>query len=272
MTKKIDLNATRNKDGVFDIDAYHAMQERDEQLIEDVIVHGSTTEEFVYSFPMQGKTVAGVSVVGARELAYQYGGIKHRIIATLQKNGALMTARSFEPLAVNVMHVHDLADEDDFYEVIIEVTDVKKGNSLQVRKREAIFGKRKDGSLFAREHYDVIAESKAFRNGVLNILPQSVISAFKTKCLETMANAQNGTVNKQRTIQELRTGATRYAMSKGVPLDRSRVEKLAYTEIEDLSRQLNDLDLFINTAERLGVVARQESATESTAEQSYTLE
>jgi hypothetical protein len=256
------LEAVKSGEGKFDADAYHAMQERDEQLIHDQIVHGLTSNEFVYDFPMDGSTVTGVSVVGARELAFQYGGIKHRIIATLQKNGALFTARSFEPLAINCHKVEELADEDDFYEVIIEVTDVKKGNSVQVRKRESLQGTRKNGTKYDRPHYDVIAESKAYRNAVINILPQAVVEEFKKACI---AKKYGNEGKPQRTLQDLRSGVLRFAMSKGEPVDRAKLEKLSYEEISDLASQLNDIDVFRNAAEQLNVLAQKEEQTEEAA-------
>ena len=54
--------------GGFDPDAWHVMQERDNALIRDELMHGAASKAFVYSFDIKGKNVTGISVVGAREL------------------------------------------------------------------------------------------------------------------------------------------------------------------------------------------------------------
>lgn len=261
MTKSLQLEAMKTGESSFDAEAFHAMQERDEQLIHDQVVHGITSKEFVYQFPMNGSPVAGVSVVGARELAYQYGGLKHRIIATLQKVGTTITARSFDPMNITVQQVPEMEFEDDFYEVIIEISDVKKGNAIQIRKRENMMESRKDGSKYKRQHYDVIAESKAFRNGVLNLLPQSVVEKFKQACLAVNGQGQNGH-QPQRSISDLRTGVNRYATTNGVPLNKAKINKLGYEEISGLARELNDIDKFKKIAKELDLVEIKNDTTE----------
>ena len=71
--------------GGFDPDAWHVMQERDNDLIRSELMHGTANKAFVYSFDIKGTKVNGISVVGARELASQYKGIKSRIVATIEK-------------------------------------------------------------------------------------------------------------------------------------------------------------------------------------------
>ena len=39
------------------------MQERDNALIRDELLHGAASDAFVYSFDIKGKNVTGVSVV-----------------------------------------------------------------------------------------------------------------------------------------------------------------------------------------------------------------
>src|ERR1700744_2692478 len=85
------LDAMPTAGGGWDIDVLHAMTERDDALLADEIVNGVTSEKFVYQFSIQGTDVVGISVIGAQHLAYHYGGLKHRIIASVQKSGELFT-------------------------------------------------------------------------------------------------------------------------------------------------------------------------------------
>jgi hypothetical protein len=75
--------------GGFDVDAWHVMEERDNALVADEILHGPGSSTFVYQFEIKGTAVAGISVIGARHLANHYKGLKHRLVAAQQKTGAL---------------------------------------------------------------------------------------------------------------------------------------------------------------------------------------
>lgn len=238
----------------FNPDAWHAMQARDDALIEDSILHGYAGEEYVYSFSISGNNVTGVSVVGARALASEYGGIKSRIVASVDKSGSLFVFKSFEPLAIQAQMIPQLADQDDFYEVVVEITDIKTGNSIQVRKKETKQERRKNGSAYDRPHYDVIAESKAYRNGVLSILPQAVIKQFKDRCLRAGKNGN------EKTIGQLRDGALAFAAKNAIPLDRHSVEQLTYSQIFGLGNAAKDIGAFREAAEALGIVVREEQS------------
>src|SRR6476619_3071756 len=122
--------------GGFNPDDYHAMQARDAMLIRDEVLHGYTGKEYVYDFEVQGTKVRGVSAVGSRALAAHYGGIQSRIIASIDKTGSLFVCKSFDPFQVAAQMLPQLAEEEDFYEVLIEVSDIKTGNRTQVRKKE----------------------------------------------------------------------------------------------------------------------------------------
>lgn len=242
----------------FDPDAWHVMQERDNALIRDDILHGYASKTFVYEFEIQGKKVRGVSVIGARELATQYKGIKHRMLATTEKRGSLFVFRSFDPLNITTQVLPELADEDDYYECIVEISDIKTGNSLQCRKKETRFERRRDGTPYARPHYDVIAESKAFRNGVLSILPQNVIKDFETRCIAS------GGASKEQTIDQLRAGVIAHAVKHAVEIDRREVFGLGYAEIVGLSAATKGgKDAFMESAKALGLL--HDSEIESAA-------
>jgi len=235
----------------FDPDAYHVMQERDNALIRDELMHGTASKAFVYQFKISGSTVSGISVVGARELASQYKGIKSRIVATVEKRGALFIFRSFNPLNIETRVLHELETDDDFYECVMEVSDIKTGNSIEVRKKESKMEKRSNGSgFYERPHYDVIAESKAYRNGVLSVLPQSVIKDFQARCLAA------GSVSEEKTIDQLREGALKHAAKHGIALSRNGLADLSYAELQGLgAAAATGNDAFKKSAEALGVLA-----------------
>lgn len=239
----------------FDPDAYHVMQERDNALIRDEILHGYASRAFVYEFDIKGTKVRGVSVIGARELATQYKGIKHRIVATVEKRGSLFVFRSFDPISITTQVLPELADEDDYYECIVEISDIKTGNSIQCRKKETRFERRRDGGLFARPHYDVIAESKAFRNGVLAVLPQSVIKDFEKRCLDAGSAAQ------EKTIGQMRDAVIQFAASKAIALDRAAVNSLSFTEINGLGAAAREsLDAFRAALSAMGMLSEPAGA------------
>src|SRR4029077_18821049 len=116
------LEAVRNVAGGFDIDAFHVMEERDNALIADEILHGAGSDKFVYSFEVAGKIVTGISVIGARHLASHYRGLKHRLVASMQKTAALFFFQSFPaenmPMAVSASVVPELSSEADFYAAV----------------------------------------------------------------------------------------------------------------------------------------------------------
>ncbi|WP_128000373.1 hypothetical protein [Piscinibacter defluvii] len=234
----------------FSPDAWHVMQARDEQLIEDELLRGAVSKAFVYDFTISGNRVTGVSVVGARQLASEYGGIKSKIVATVEKRGALFIFRSFEPLSIHTAVLPELEADTDFYECVMQVDDIKTGNSTQVRKKETKIEKKRDGGLFERPHFDVIAESKARRNGILDVLPQKVIEDFKKKHLAA------GNASQEKTIDQLRSGAQQFAAKHGIGLDRRVLDSLSYAELMGLGgAAAGGVDQFRASAESLKLVA-----------------
>ena len=168
--------------------------------------------------------------------------------------------KSFEPLNVQANIIPQLVDEDDFYEVVIEITDIKTGNSIQVRKKETKTEKRQNGSSYARPHYDVIAESKAYRNGVLSIIPQSVIKEFEARAL------RSGNSSGEKTIDQLREGAIAFGVKNGISIDRQELGSLTYAEIYGLgSAAGNGARAFREAAESLGIVRGAPAVQETDA-------
>lgn len=252
------------RQGGFDVDAFHVMEKRDNTLIADEILNGAGSNKFVYSFNLQGKEVSGVSVIGARHLATQYGGLKHRIVASVQKTGALHVFKSYpsehQPMRVIPEVIRELDDEPDYYEVLVEITDIKTGNSLQVEKRELAEETRRDGSKYARPHYQIIAQSKAFRNGILDVVPQDVVLKWKQ---QQLALGKSEDVVEGVRDQKL-SAILQFAAAKGIPLERSQVEALTMDQIGGLREAAtNGLAAFTNSAISLKLmVAAEEVATE----------
>jgi hypothetical protein len=232
------------------LDVFHAMDERDNALIRDEVTHGATSKAFVYEFEVGGKKVTGVSVIGARELAAQYKGIKSRIVATVEKRGSLFIFRTFTPLSIETRVLHELEGDDDFYECVMEVSDIKTGNSIEVRKKETRSERKRNGDTFDRPHFDVIAESKAFRNGVLSLLPQSVVMDFKKRALAV------GNSTSEQTIDQLRDRAAAHAVKHSMALDRKVLGELSFAELQGLGAAAGQgLDVFKRSAAALGLVA-----------------
>lgn len=241
----------------------HAMEARDDQLVEDSILHGAADAVFVYSFQIQGKTIEGVSVIGARELASEYGGIRSRIVSTFEKTGSVFVLKSFDPVHLQVQRVAELESEPDYYEVTLQVEDIKSGNSISIRKKEFKKEKRRDGTFYDRPHYDTIAESKAYRNGVIGIIPQRVVKEFKKRSLD----AGRGVVEK-RSKDDLIAGFLRFAANQSLRVDRNALNDLTYNQIMGLAESAKeDIARFKAAANSLGVLLEQGEAIPDQNEQ-----
>lgn len=241
--------------GGFDAEAFHVMEKRDESLIEQEILSGSGSAKFVYQFPLQGSTVSGISVVGARHLAYHYGGLQHRMIASIEKRGALFVYTTYPHdgtgMKVDTSYLHDLAGEDDFYGVLIEMADAKKGNRIQVEKRETRTEKKRDGGTFERPHFQVIAQSKAYRNAVLALVPQDVQLQWK----EQQMRLGKGEVVTASVADEKRGAVMRFAAAQGIGVNRQAVEALTLDQITGLGDAARNADkgAFLRSAVALGI-------------------
>jgi hypothetical protein len=258
------LEAVRNVAGGFDIDAFHVMEERDNALVADAVLHGAGSDTFVYNFEIQGKPVTGISVIGARHLASHYRGLKHRLVASMQKTGELFVFQSFPaenlPMAVSASVVMELAGEPDFYSVIVEMTDIKTGNSLQIEQREARFEYRRDGTPFERPKYQAIAQSKAYRNAVLDLIPQDIAIRWKAEMLKL----KKGETITSSVLDEKRGNVLRFAASRGLALDRRAIEHLTLDQIGGLGDAAREgaLPAFVQSAQALLEVGQGEPARE----------
>lgn len=256
------LEASRSFDGTFDIDAFHVMDRRDNALIEDELLHGAVSRRFVYRFKIQDTEVTGISVIGARHLAAQYGGLKHRIVASVSKNGTMFTFMSYPqpgmPMSVSCSTVPELGDEPDFYSAIVEVQDIKTGNSVQMESQESRFAARRDGSLYERPHFAKIAQAKAYRNAILSLIPQDAQLQWKARALELGENV----VLTQDVLQEKRDGVLRYAAQHGIPIARPALAAIGFDQISGLadSARAGSLPAFRASLASLGLTASQDTA------------
>jgi len=229
------LDAVRDSRGGFDVDAWHVMDQRDNALIADELLYGSGSSKFIYNFEIKGTPVIGISVVGARHLAAYYGGMKHRMVGSIQKIGSLFTFTSYPcegvPMQVQCSVIHDLAEEPDFYGAIVEVTDIKTGNTIMTEVRENRFEKTRAGAFYERPHYATIAQSKAYRNGVLALVRQDIQIEWKLKQLALdKSEVITGSV-----IEEKRAGVLKFAAAKAITVNRAAVEALTMDQIAGLA-------------------------------------
>ncbi len=250
--------------GGFDADAYHVMSERDNALIADEILNGAGSTKFVYAFDISGKSVTGISVIGARHLAAEYGGLRHRIVASTRKSGSLFTFTSYpannSAMNVSCSTIPELREEDDFYSALVEITDVKKGNSIQMEAAENREERRRDGTRYDRPHYQKIAQAKAYRNAVLALIPQDVQIEWADKMLAL----GKGDKITESVIGEKRSGVLRFAAANGIPMDRHAVEALTMDQIAGLAdaARTKERARFTNAAIALGLV--QEAVPQET--------
>jgi len=219
----------------FDVDAWHVMDKRDNALIEDELLHGSITRKFIYEFKIQETQVTGISVVGARQLGYHYGGLKHRIVGSTLKQGRVFKFTSYpspgSPMNVQVAVLPELEDEPDSYAALVEILDIKTGNAIQMESSENRYESRRDGSLYDRPHYVKIAQAKAYRNAVLALLPQDVQLQWKAQCLEL----QDKFVITEDVLQEKQRGILQFAAKHAIPVSRPALAAIGFDQIAGLS-------------------------------------
>jgi hypothetical protein len=245
--------------GGFDVDAWHVMEERDNALIADEILHGAGSSKFVYVIEemkdAEGKPVSGISVIGARHLANHYGGLQHRIVASMQKTGSLFTFTSYPaeniPMTVTTAILQELEEEDDFFAAVCEMKDIKTGNSIQIERREKRYERRRSGGEYERPNYATIAQSKAYRNAVLALIPQDVAIRWKAQMLK-LGKGETITAS---VLDEKRAHVIRFAAQRAIGLDRHAVEGLTLDQISGLGDAAREgrLPAFVDAAKALGL-------------------
>lgn len=255
--RSLTVTGAGAKSPVFSVEAYHAMEQRDIALVADELEHGATSSIFVYSFPMDGKTITGVSVIGARHLVAFHGGIKHRIVGSLDKRGSRCTMMTYPhadtPMAVQILDRPEWENMDDWYRVIVEMVDTKTGNSIQVTHEESAWDYPKNKPKFKRPHYTKICESKAYRNAALAIIPQDVVQKFKERAVE---NKNNRDLTAD-IIQDRRDGLLTHAVTKGIAVDRQAINRLSNAQLDGLmSAAQTSQESFQRSLEALNVLTK----------------
>lgn len=247
--------------GNMDIDIIHAMDARDSDLIADEIMYGARGRKFIYAFNMDGKQVAGISVIGAAHIANIYGGLQHRIVATVEKRGKLFVFTSYphgqQGMDMRCAVLAELEGEDDFFRALIEVKDIKTGNSIQVEKTETKMGQGSNGK-YAKPHYQIIAESKAYRNAVLRLLPQDVLLQFKAECLR-LDEKEDITVP---VLRSKRDKCVAFAAKHAIMLSRESLSELTFAQLEGLAGSVElGIDAFKTSATALKLVRGADQIT-----------
>jgi hypothetical protein len=252
--------------GSFDVEAWYVMDQRDNALIADEVLHGPGSTSFVYRFDITpGKEVTGISVIGARHLANHYQGLKHRIVASEEKRGATIEFKAYpsdtNPGGKHVNVIPELADEEDYYTVLCEITDIKTGNSIQAERRESRVEYRRDGTPYQRPNYATIAQSKAYRNAVLALIPQDVAIRWKAEMLKL---AKTETIT-ESVLDEKRAKVIRFAAQNALQLERRAVEALTLDQISGLADALREgrLPAFVEAAKALGLEIAQGTRAEA---------
>ena len=234
------IEMVRNATGGFDAEAFYVMNKRDDQLIADEILNGAGSRSFVYSFKIKGKEVSGISVIGARHLAYHYQGLKHRIVASMEKNGSLVRTMSYphEQAPMQFGTYTDHSDTPDFYWCLVEMHDLKTGNVIQIEQTEKRFETRDDGTQWEKPHLQKIAHSKAYRNAVLDVIPQDVKIRWQQ---QQLALKVTDSITDD-VIGEKRKGVLGYATRLAIAVQREALSQLSMEQISALSDVAREKD------------------------------
>jgi hypothetical protein len=158
-------------------------------------------------------------------------------------------------MSVSASVVAELADEADFYAAVVEMTDLKTGNKIQTERRESRVEFRRDGSSYERPNYATIAQSKAYRNAVLALIPQDVVIQWR----EAMLKLKKTETITASVIEEKRSNVLRFAAQRAIALDRHAVEALTLDQIAGLGDAAREgqLPAFVEAARALGLEVGQ---------------
>ena len=155
-------------------EAYELLDRRDEEQILAEIKGNIITEMF-YSFPLDGRTVTGVSWVGTKEIARQYGGIDVEFIR--------------------------VEETEDCFAAVVKARDTRRGTSLLGTASQAKVVQTRSGERVDRFAYTK-AVSKAQRNAIRAIIPERFLiemyEHFKRQDLdERRRTPSSGSVKKE---------------------------------------------------------------------------
>ena len=179
---------------------FEIMEKRDEEQIL-AEAQGHIIEEMFYKFPIDGKTVTGISWVGTKEIARRYGGIK-----------------------MGVPQVTDLGDQ---YACTVQATDVKNdvtlvGSSLQPKNMMLRNGEEKPDRFAYTK-----AVSKAQRNAIRALIPETFLlemeksfssGKYKQESKPEYRESRVNVVNDGSGVYDL-ASLNSFLLSNGVPVE-----------------------------------------------------
>ena len=133
---------------------FEIMEKRDEEQIL-AEAQGNIIEEMFYKFPLDGKTVTGISWVGTKEIARRYGGIR-----------------------MGLPRVEDLGD---VYAAVVAATDTRNdvtlvGSAMQSKTMVLRSGEEKPDRFAYTK-----AVSKAQRNAIRALIPEKFLLAMEAE-------------------------------------------------------------------------------------------
>jgi len=251
--------ALEKMSGGFDPDFWHVIDREDDALVADEVLNGARSGAFVYDFEIAGTKVQGISIVGAAYLARKYGGLKHRLVSSVEKRGGLFKFTSYPaegvPMQVTASYVPEFAEDPDYYTVLCEVHDIKTGNAVQTERTELRFERRRDGTPYERPNFATIAQSKAYRNAVLRIVAPDVQQQFKVECVK-LGKSKDVT---RSVIDEARGNIIAFAARHGIPLVRDQVFAMGMAEIDGLRAAVKEgAPAFVRAIASLGLARHDE--------------
>ena len=139
---------------VADTEIYEMLDKRDEQQIIQTL-QGRYLDEFIYSFTDKaGKEVVGLSWLGVQEASREYGGIRVPIDKVQRK------------------------ETDGEIEFLVEAIDERTGSSRLGLKCQPKKKRLKTGFLLDDPFYKETCLSKAQRNAIRALLPQTLIKEW----------------------------------------------------------------------------------------------
>src|SRR5262249_51242641 len=123
---------------------------------------------------------------------------------------------------------------------------------------------------YQKPNFEKIAQSKAYRNGVLGLIPQDVAFRWKAE----MLRLKKGEGISVGVLSEKRANVLRFAASHAIGLDRQALERLTLDQIAGLGDAAREgqLPAFVNAARTLNleIGAVAERVAELSAGQSET--
>jgi len=129
--------------------AIEAFERADEQAIVAHMTGGAQLQAYVYSFPMEGKQIVGVSWKGAQEIARLVGHIE-------------------------VLPDIKVEERDDAFYGLVRVKDLRSNVVFVGASRQEKMMTLRDGRVKPNRFAFVLAINKAERNGILDLVDESI--------------------------------------------------------------------------------------------------